>query len=94
MAQLNLVVTPSFEAALERLMRRRGFANKSEAVRTVVEEAAGIEETPEEIRMRRRAVLEKMWGLYADHQGPDFPRKSDGTVDWKAVKEEIHEGMP
>lgn len=78
MAQLNLVVTPSFEAALERLMRRRGFANKSEAVRTVVEEAAGIEETPEEVRMRRRAVLEKMWGSYAQSgMAPYDPREED-----------------
>lgn len=81
MAQLNLVVTPSFEAALERIMRRRGFANKSEAVRTVIEEAAGIVETPEEVRDARVAALERLSGVIKE------------PFDWKAEKAWIYQGM-
>ena len=89
---MNLIVTPAFEAALERLMRRRGFANKSEAVRAVVEEAAGTEETPEEIRAARIAALDRLTGIWA---GPDkLPRKEDGSLNWGAIKNEIYEGMP
>lgn len=40
MAQINLHVTPEFEQALETLIRARGFASKSEAIRHVVQEAA------------------------------------------------------
>lgn len=92
MAQMNLIVTPAFEAALERLMRRRGFASKSEAVRIVVEEAAGVEETPEEVKAARMAALDRLTGAWT---GPDeLPRLEDGTLDWGAIKDEIHEGMP
>ena len=38
--QLNLHMTPEFEKALARLMRVRGIATKSEAVRVAVIEAA------------------------------------------------------
>lgn len=92
MAQMNLIVTPQFEAALERLMRRRGFTNKSEAVRTVVEEVAEQEETPEEIRAARAAALDRMTGAWAGSN--KLPRKGDGTLDWGAIKDEIREGMP
>ena len=89
---MNLIVTPAFEVALERLMRRRGFASKSEAVRIVVEEAAGVQETPEEIRAARRAAIDRLTGIW---DGPDtFPRKADGTIDWGALKDELYEGMP
>ncbi len=92
MAQMNLIVTPAFEAALERLMRRRGFANKSEAVRAVVKEAAGVAESPEEVRAARMAALDRLTGIW---QGPDnLPRLNDGTIDWGTLKDEIHEGMP
>lgn len=40
MAQLNVNLTPEFERAMERLMRLRGIATKSEAVRVAVQEAA------------------------------------------------------
>ena len=81
MAQMNLIVTPQFEAALERLVKRRGFANRSEAVRTVVEEAAGVEETPEELRAARLAGLERLSGILP--KDFDFEK----TRDW------IYEGM-
>ena len=81
MAQMNLIVTPQFEAALERLVKRRGFANRSEAVRTVVEEAAGREETPEELRAARLAGLERLSGILP--KDFDFEK----TRDW------IYEGM-
>jgi hypothetical protein len=38
--QINLNVTPAFEAALGRLMRLRGLRTKSEAIREAVAEAA------------------------------------------------------
>ena len=81
MAQMNLIVTPAFEAALERLMRRRGFANKSEAVRTIIEEAAGPVETPEEIREARRKALNELSGIIKE------------PFDWRAEKAWIYEGM-
>ena len=81
MAQMNLIVTPAFEAALERLMKRRGFATKSEAVRTVIEEVAGIEETPEEIRAARAKALEALSGIIKE------------PFDWRAEKAWIYEGM-
>ncbi|CAN5697004.1 hypothetical protein BH11ARM2_BH11ARM2_37760 [soil metagenome] len=59
-------------------MRRRGFATKSEAVRAVVKEAAGTEETPEAVRVRRERVLKEMWGLYAKPNMPLYdPREED-----------------
>lgn len=63
MTRMSITTTPTFDAALERLMRRRGFANKSVAVRTAVEEAADLsEETPEDSKVAlppSRNVLEK-----------------------------------
>ncbi len=93
MAQMNLIVTPAFEAALERLMRRRGFANKSEAVRAVVEEAAKAVESLEDLKSRRAETLDRIRGSWAG-KSPDLPRTANGAVDWKAFKDEIHEGMP
>ena len=91
MAQMNLIVTPQFEAALERIMRRRGFASKSEAVRAVVEEAAG-EATAEEVRAARMAALDRLTGIWA---GPgNLPRKEAGNLDWGAIKDDIHKDMP
>ena len=81
MAQMNLIVTPAFEAALERLVKRRGFANRSEAVRTVVEEAAGVEETPEEIRAARLVALRRLRGILPK----DF--------DYQKERDWIYEGM-
>jgi len=93
MAQMNLIVTPAFEAALEKVMRQRGFGNKSEAVRTIIQEVAGAVETPEEIKRKRREAFEKLRGSWAN-MSTDLPRHPDGSVNWKAWKEEIHEGMP
>ena len=81
MAQMNLIVTPAFEAALERLMRRRGFATKSEAVRVVIEEAAGPEETWDEIRAARAKALDALTGIIKE------------PLDWRAEKAWIYEGM-
>jgi hypothetical protein len=39
-AQINLHVTPEFERALRRLMKLRGIASKSDAIRIAVKEAA------------------------------------------------------
>lgn len=39
-AQININVSPEFERALQRLMRLRGIASKSEAIRVAVFEAA------------------------------------------------------
>ena len=40
MGQININVTPAFEAALERLMRLRGIHSKSQAIRDAVAESA------------------------------------------------------
>lgn len=40
MGQININVTPAFEAALVRLMRLRGIRSKSEAIREAVAESA------------------------------------------------------
>lgn len=40
MPQINLHVSPEFEASLEALMRHRGLRSKSEAIRLAVQEAA------------------------------------------------------
>ena len=40
MGQININVTPEFEAALVRLMRLRGIRSKSEAIREAVAESA------------------------------------------------------
>ena len=40
MSQINLHTTPAFDKALARLMRLRGIATKSEAIRVAVAEAA------------------------------------------------------
>ncbi len=40
MGQININVTPEFEAALARLMRLRGIRSKSEAIREAVAESA------------------------------------------------------
>lgn len=44
MAQMNLQITPEFEANLQRLMRARKIKSRSQAVRLAVEEAANAEE--------------------------------------------------
>jgi hypothetical protein len=40
MGQININVTPEFDAALARLMRARGIRSKSDAIRTAVAEAS------------------------------------------------------
>ena len=40
MGQININVTPEFEAALVRLMRLRGIRSKSQAIREAVAESA------------------------------------------------------
>jgi Arc/MetJ-type ribon-helix-helix transcriptional regulator len=79
--QMNLVVTPEFERALQRLMKRRGFTTKSEAVRAVVEEAAGPEESWDETRERRRKALASLTGIIKE------------PFDWRQEKAWIYEGM-
>ena len=56
MAQLNINVTPRFDRAMERLMRLRGIATKSEAVRVAVQEAADRAERESERYDFRRLV--------------------------------------
>ncbi|HYM10933.1 MAG TPA: hypothetical protein VEU62_09375 [Bryobacterales bacterium] len=43
MKQLNLNVTPEFERDLRRLMKQRGIARKSDAIREALREAAARE---------------------------------------------------
>ena len=62
-------------------MIRRGFTSKSEAVRKVVEEAAGLEETPDEIRSSRAKALETLSGIIVE------------PFDWRAEKAWIYGGM-
>lgn len=81
MAQMNLIVTLAFEAALERLMRRRGFASRSEAVCAAVEEAAGVEETSEDIRAARLAALQRLRGVIKE------------PFDYQKERDWIYEGM-
>ena len=64
-----------------RIMRRRGFSNKSEAVRTVIEEVAGTEETPEEVQTARRAALERLSGIIKE------------PFDYQKERDWIYEGM-
>ena len=56
-SQLNVNLTPQFERALERFMRLRSIATKSEAVRLAVLEAAAREE-----RARRRPDFQRWRG--------------------------------
>jgi Arc/MetJ-type ribon-helix-helix transcriptional regulator len=46
MRQLNLNVTENFVRDLQRLMRRKGIKNKSEAIRLAVREAASSGAAP------------------------------------------------
>jgi hypothetical protein len=73
-AQLNINVSPEFERALQRLMRLRGIASKSEAVRVAVIEAAERERSrvrPEALRALRGA------GLRAPVRKPRFRDEDD-----------------
>ncbi len=64
MPQINLHVTPEFEQALEALVRGRGLASKSEAIRYAVQEAAA----PYLAAPRRDLSL--LQGLLGRHAGP------------------------
>lgn len=44
MPQLNMHVTPEFEADLQEFMKRRGLRAKSEAIRVAVKEALQVKE--------------------------------------------------
>jgi hypothetical protein len=48
--QLNLNVTPGFERDLKALMKTRNFTCKSDAIRTVVREAAAAGAQPYDFR--------------------------------------------
>jgi hypothetical protein len=74
-SQLNINVTPEFERALERLMRLRSIASKSEAVRVAVQEAAAREE-----RARRQPNFQKWRGAAlaaAPNPKPRFRSEDD-----------------
>jgi hypothetical protein len=61
MAQLNINMTPEFERALQRLMKARNIATKSEAVRVAVFEVLDRERTrpsPERFRGLRGVGLQ------------------------------------
>ncbi|MBI5478797.1 MAG: hypothetical protein HY906_08080 [Deltaproteobacteria bacterium] len=47
MGQLNINMTPEFEAAIQRVMRARGLKTKADAVRLAVQEAAERVSPPE-----------------------------------------------
>lgn len=81
--QMNFVLTPEVERALQTLVERGGYATKSEAVRGVVLEAARAT-SDEEVLARRRAALQEMTGLLAKPGMPPYdPRWED----------ELYEGM-
>lgn len=82
MAQLNLVVTPDFEADLRRVMLGRGFANKSEALRALVAEEAHRQE---ENRNRRLEAIDRFRG--------SVPNDPAHPTDWSKEKDWIYEGM-
>jgi Arc/MetJ-type ribon-helix-helix transcriptional regulator len=46
MRQLNLNITEDFADDLQRLMKRKGIKNKSEAIRLAVREAAALAAAP------------------------------------------------
>lgn len=69
MPQINLHVTPEFEQALEALVRGRGLASKSEAIRHAVQEAAA----PYLAAPRRDFSL--LQGLLHRHAGPAAKRR-------------------
>ena len=50
MPQLNMHVTPEFEADLQELMKRRGLKAKAEAIRVAVKEALDAQEKKEVFR--------------------------------------------
>lgn len=77
-AQLNINTTPSFEKALQRLMRLRGLTSKSEAVRLAVEEAA------ERAASRRTGRdFEKLWRLGLKVPQNPKPRFTSHDDLWK-----------
>ena len=80
--QMNFVLTPEVERALQTLVERGGYATKSEAVRGVVLEAARAK-SDEELVARRRAALKEMTGLLYDPDRPYDPK-------WR---DELYEGM-
>jgi len=72
--QMNLNVTPEFEADLERLMKARGSESKSELVRQVIHEAAQA--------TAKRRDWESLAGVFADgktHHPDDEDELWEGT---------------
>ena len=91
MAQLNMNITPEFEAALTEFMRRRSIATKSDAIRIAVEEALAAEgkKAQEEADRQARIAaiydllgLGKRWGT-----GNPDPRIKDHADAWKKDSE-------
>ena len=75
MAQINLNVTPEFEADLARLMKDRGLASKSAAIRLAVHEAAAR-------RTSRRRALAELKGYANRLPGPVLdPRSGEELLD-------------
>lgn len=82
MAQLNLHVTPEFERALTALMRGRGLASKSQAIRDAVQEAAA----PYLAGPKRDFSL--LCGLLDRHADPRAPHRPMADLE-----REIDDGM-
>jgi Arc/MetJ-type ribon-helix-helix transcriptional regulator len=73
MPQLNLHVTPEFEAELDALMKGRGLRSKSEAVRLAIHEAAAP-------FLRRRPNLDVLIGFVARLPGGQDTSKSGAEL--------------
>ena len=87
-----ITVDSALEEDLRKVMVGRGLATEEEALRAVIKEAAQAVETLEDVRRKRAEAIRELRGSWAG--GPDLPRKDDGSVDWGALKDEIHKGMP
>lgn len=86
-----IMLDTALEEDLRKVMVGRGLGTEEEALRIVVQEAAQAVDA--ETRQRREEAIRAAHGAWAG-KGPDLPRKDDGSVDWAAWKDEIHEGMP
>lgn len=76
MPQLNLQVTPDFENNLRKLMKRRGFKTKSEAVSVAVQEAI-------ERETQQTINVDKLVGLALQTPLNPHPKFNSDNALWK-----------
>ncbi len=87
MPQINLHVTPEFEQALEALVRGRGLASKSEAIRHAVQEAAA----PYLAAPRRDFSL--LQGLIGRHAAPAAKRRPTMAALEREIDDEMERAL-